>query len=105
MFALVQGALQQLVLRRCLSLVLLLDCAAQRPGVLNDSMPLLFRLDAKLKSSAEVQSYCDLRWKSCSCCHPLCCFCTPCLAHAHVSPFRNLCKVLTRPLNLQHGNA
>lgn len=50
-----QGALQQLVLRRCLLLVLLLDCAAQRPGVLNDATPLLFRLDAKLKSSAEVR--------------------------------------------------
>ena len=51
-----QGALQQLVLRRCLSLVLLLDCAAQRPGVLNDSTPLLFRLsvEPKLESSAEV---------------------------------------------------
>jgi hypothetical protein len=45
------------VLRRCLSLVLLLDCAAQRPGVLNDSTPLLFRLSAKpkLESSAEVR--------------------------------------------------
>jgi hypothetical protein len=52
-----QGALQQLVLRRCLSLVLLLDCAAQRPGVLNDSTPLLFRLSVKpkLESSAEVR--------------------------------------------------
>ena len=52
-----QGALQQLVLRRCLSLVLLLDCAAQRQGVLNDSTPLLFRLSVKpkLESSAEVR--------------------------------------------------
>lgn len=57
-----QGALQQLVLRRCLSLVLLLDCAAQRQGVLNDSTPLLFRLSVKpkLESSAEVRQMAPL---------------------------------------------
>ena len=50
-----QVALSKLVLKRFLLLVALLDRAAQLPGgALPGGAPLLFRVDAKLKASAQV---------------------------------------------------